>query len=146
MRKPLCYLVDDDMVTHFLVAHHFNRQYPNWDIESFLCGNDFCQKLTNLKKSPEQFPKLIILDLNMPNGNGWDVLSFLENEQLGKSLNTLIFSSSIDPNDKRKANQFSGVIGFLEKPLNKGDLNAYITQLSNTFFQSDRIQSQKIQE
>lgn len=67
------------------------------------------------------FPKIIFLDINMPVMNGWDFLSALENVKSDfKELpNIYLLSSTIDPEDYRKAKNFLLVKDFISKPLSK---------------------------
>lgn len=60
---------------------------------------------------------LILLDINMPEMNGWEFLSQLE--QLGRKNNIFVImvTSSIDRYDKEVAQRYSMVIGFIEKPI-----------------------------
>jgi CheY-like chemotaxis protein len=67
---------------------------------------------------------LIFLDLNMPIMNGWEFL-----EKLSKAKNEItmhyklyILSSTINPDDKKKAKNNPLVSGFLSKPLTKEHL------------------------
>lgn len=69
-------------------------------------------------------PEVIFLDINMPILNGWDFLK--EFEQIKHQLTTIpkiyILSSTVDPEDFKKANQFSTFKGTISKPLTKEHL------------------------
>jgi CheY-like chemotaxis protein len=85
---------------------------------------DFLSAISN----KNNVPAIIFLDINMPVMNGWD---FLEEFELVKSgFDTLpriyLLSSTVDPEDYKKAKNFSLVQDFISKPLSKealGNIN-----------------------
>lgn len=68
--------------------------------------------------------KLVLLDINMPIMNAWDVLNGLK--QHGVSVDIIILSSSINPEDKLKAQSYLNVKAFLNKPLSKENIRKII--------------------
>lgn len=75
------------------------------------------------KAAEASYPDLIILDLNMPFMNGFDFLTILESELNGVEIPVFILTSSIDAEDRAKADTFKCVKGFIVKPLKKFKLN-----------------------
>ena len=73
-----------------------------------------------LEKIILEDPQIIFLDLNMPVMNGWDFLDVLQRKNI--KLDVYILTSSVDPNDKKKAEKYENVKGFLTKPLSKETL------------------------
>ena len=63
----------------------------------------------------EHYPELIFLDLNMPEMNGWDFLDAMKKDRL--NIDVYILTSSVDPYDKKKAETYENIKGFLSKPL-----------------------------
>lgn len=68
-----------------------------------------------------QIPPIIFLDINMPVMNGWD---FLEEFEMVKSNfkelpRIYLLSSTVDPEDYKKAKKYSQVQNFMSKPLTK---------------------------
>lgn len=78
----------------------------------------------------DQVPTVLLLDINMPELNGWDVLDILDScdDALTKDISIYILSSSIDPRDKHKAANAAKVVGFLERPLTMEMVQHVLTQ------------------
>ncbi|MBE2218886.1 MAG: response regulator [Ignavibacteria bacterium] len=62
---------------------------------------------------------VLFLDINMPVLSGWDVLDELSktSSAVKENITVYMLSSSVDPNDKKRADKFDMVNGFYEKPL-----------------------------
>ncbi len=113
-------LVDDDSVHNFISIKLLKKFLNDADAEitAFTdSGKSLQFIITLLHTSPVQ--TLLLLDLNMPVLNGWDVLDELDKLEPGlKHLLTIyILSSSIDPHDKTRAGKNPMVAGYLTKPL-----------------------------
>lgn len=64
---------------------------------------------------------LVFLDLNMPLMDGWQVLQKLQ-EQQAKNIFVVVITSSIDPNDQKRARTYPMVIDFITKPILMEDI------------------------
>ncbi len=62
---------------------------------------------------------LILLDINMPIMNGWELLDALQKETLKNQIFVVMVSSSIDQHDLDKASNYEQVISYVSKPLTK---------------------------
>jgi CheY-like chemotaxis protein len=76
------------------------------------------------------FPEIIFLDLNMPLMGGFDFLKDLEKLKGSANTKVFIFSSSIDPDDQKKAKEFAVVDQFVEKPLTVDKLKMISEKIS----------------
>jgi len=78
----------------------------------------FFERLEKGKEPIENLPELILLDINMPIIGGWEFLNHFETmfPQFAKGMPIFILSSSINPDDKEKANKDTRILGLLEKP------------------------------
>lgn len=74
------------------------------------------------------FPSMMLLDLKMPRLNGFDVLNFVRSQPGLRQLPIVIFSSSDDPKDIRRAYD-SGANSYLCKPHSNDDLSALLRAL-----------------
>jgi len=79
--------------------------------------------------SPDSYPKIIFLDLNMPIMDGFGFLDEFDklakqNPRLAETSKIIVLSSSISPADINKASTNPYVIKYLNKPLSEKYLDA----------------------
>lgn len=80
-----------------------------------------------LKDNPKELPELILLDINMPEMNGFEFLSKFEQEAvLTKFCKVIVISSSEDMEDLQKASQFKCVANYIVKPLEIASLKKIV--------------------
>jgi CheY-like chemotaxis protein len=114
-------IVDDDDVIIFLhnmVAE--DNGLPSKTL-GFLNGKEAFEYL-NTQNNPDQY-YLILLDINMPIMNGWQLLDCIQDSGFAHKVFVAMITSSVDAEDRQKAAQYSQVIGFYEKPLNDDGFN-----------------------
>lgn len=133
--KILC--VDDDPITLMLCRKVVEKVEFAKEIITVNNGEEaieyfdalFEERKTN---SAIVYPKLVLLDLNMPVMDGWEFLeSYITKEyhNVFDSTRFIVLSSSIDPYDINKSKTYP-VIGFLSKPVTKEMLEDLKTQFS----------------
>lgn len=108
-RKHRVVLIDDDVITNKIHYKLIKRVHSEKEIVLF---SDPGEALSFLKQDS---PDLILLDLNMPEIDGWEFLKLMEEN--GIKIDVIIVSSSIDPRERSKAKQYSFVKDFITKPL-----------------------------
>ena len=59
---------------------------------------------------------LIVLDLMLPGGDGWEIMSKLQNDPALSAIPVIVFTAAVDPANKERALSM-GVASFLEKPM-----------------------------
>jgi CheY-like chemotaxis protein len=110
--------VDDDRDEALLVRAAFERARVLVQLQNatdgqeaidYLCGSG---PYSDRRKFP--IPDLILLDLNMPGMDGFDVLAWLRHQEQFQEIPVLIFSSSEDPADMRRAREL-GAAGHIVK-------------------------------
>ena len=113
-------LVEDDPITimvcdRIIKMTSFAEKVKS--CENGKIGLDYLAGLT--EGSPT--PTIIFLDINMPVMNGWDFLE--EFEKIKSRFDSLpriyLLSSTVDPEDYKKAQKFTLVQDFISKPLSK---------------------------
>ena len=114
--KKNIFLVDDDETANFINEMQIKRFSNNLNVLTFTCAQKALHELKNEFKVPE----FIFLDIDMPNLNGWDFIDQFKTLQLNSKI--VMVTSSLNPNDKQKANEIEEVIAFIEKPMVKTHL------------------------
>ena len=112
-------LIDDEPLANKIHSRLIGALNKELQITTF---TDPVEGLDYLKRShPET---LLLLDINMPEMDAWDCLNYMKDNDI--NIPTVILSSSINPQDKQKASEFSNVIGFLNKPLTKENIKVLL--------------------
>lgn len=123
--KYTAWIVDDDPIARLLIKKTLERSNRFATYTEFSDGSGIIDAIAGLKKSTIAEPDLILLDLNMPDIDGWTVLDFIHEEQFTfRKANLIILTSSINPKDKSRAFSYNWVKGYLNKPLDQDQINS----------------------
>ncbi len=114
MQFDAVFLVDDDPINNLINKRLLGKVGVSEKIIEFMEGED---ALSQIQLEPCEKNILIFLDINMPVLNGWEFLEKYIESFPDRNDKIVILSSSIDFQDRQKANGFEIVSGFLEKPL-----------------------------
>ncbi len=119
------FCVDDDPITLMLCKKVIERALFAKEIvvaqngeEAIQYFKDLVEKYSNNKDI--SYPKLTLLDLNMPIMNGWEFLDMYSERgypEIFKEAKFIVLSSTIDPQDVNKIKNYSVVVDFLSKPI-----------------------------
>jgi CheY-like chemotaxis protein len=85
-------------------------------------GMEALEALKTMVDENEELPSVIFLDINMPVLDGWQFLEEFEELINDKVIHIFILSSSIDPQDLKKAELFGSIREFIHKPIKYSDL------------------------
>ncbi len=78
-----------------------------------------------LRILPREKVDMVITDINMPDINGLELVSFIKNNPSYKTLPLLIISTEGSERDRQKGLTL-GADGYLVKPFAPGDLQAFV--------------------
>ncbi len=113
-------LVEDDPITVMVCDRVIKMTLFAEKVKSCENGKIAIDYLSGFEEGSEP-PQIIFLDINMPVMNGWDFLE--EFEKIRSRFTSLpriyLLSSTVDPEDYKKAKNFSLVEDFISKPLSK---------------------------
>ncbi|HSM62403.1 MAG TPA: response regulator [Gillisia sp.] len=115
MKKDIC-IIDDDQIYQLIIKKVVDR---TGEFDSISFYNDGIEAVEYFSLPDKILPKLILLDINMPQMDGWQFLDCLIKHRPGFEKETTIYivSSSIAQSDRTKAHSYKQVSGFLSKPL-----------------------------
>jgi CheY-like chemotaxis protein len=127
-------VADDDAQDTMLVQMAVERAALHLRLESVKDGEEAIDYLMGRERYADRhahpFPRMMLLDLKMPRLNGFDVLNFVRNQPGLRQLPIVIFSSSDDPKDIRRAYD-AGANSYLCKPHSNDDLSALLKALDD---------------
>lgn len=113
-------LIDDDPIFNFLHEHVIRLAAPGSICRAFTSSKEALLYLTQLHENSGVFPDHILLDINMPEVSGFDILEALNNMSplIVSRLNVHMVTSSLDEKDQLISSRYPMVNGFYPKPLN----------------------------
>lgn len=110
-------LIVDDSVTDVLLIKTMLSEYP------LLIAEDGIAAMEILQKQPDI--EIMILDLNMPKMNGFEVLEALQKNQEYKKITTLILTNYDETENEIRGLEL-GAVDYIRKPLNMPSLRKRI--------------------
>nr|WP_315164859.1 response regulator [uncultured Flavobacterium sp.] len=132
MKKKLncVLLIDDDKGTNFINQMIIKKAGITDHIQTVLNGKEAIDFITNkgkFEKDDDVYPQpmLTLLDINMPVMDGWEFLEVyhqLEDYQKGKII-IVMLTTSLNPDDKKRAQEIEDVSDFKNKPLSLETIN-----------------------
>ena len=118
-------VVEDDQDHAVLIRSVFERRSLGAVIRVVSTGRQALDYLEGLPpyddRAENPLPEVIILDLSLPGMNGFDLLSWLSVRKEYSDIPVVVFTSSTDPEDARRAYSL-GARAYKSKPADFGDL------------------------
>ncbi|MEJ7560250.1 MAG: response regulator [Pedobacter sp.] len=110
-------VIDDDDINIFIIKKIVSKTGYNVEMVAKNNGQLAINYLATLDENPEQFPHLMLIDINMPILNGWEFLEAYDQLRPKQQPDMYMLSSSVYDNDIEKAKTFKKIKGFISKPL-----------------------------
>lgn len=118
-------IVDDDVVNNLITSQRL-KEISVTKIGIAKNGKEAIEYLDNCR---ECYPDLVLLDLNMPVMNGFEVLEhYSRSNHNGKTYFAIVSSSNAE-GDMLKTTQYTDVIDYVLKPLNREKIQRLISVL-----------------
>lgn len=114
-------LVDDDSILRVFHKIIVKKIFPDARIREFLNGKEALNFVLNNNEEAKHY--LMLLDINMPVMNGWDLLDELSEIDLKCEINVIMITSSLDNEDLERSKQYPILVDYLKKPISVSSLN-----------------------
>lgn len=108
-------VIDDDDIVLFLHELFLKESFRGITISMFNSAEAAIDYLS--KKELTATVYLVITDINMPRMSGWDFIEAVQQLPVYQMMHIVMATSSIDNHDREKADCYSQVVGFFEKPV-----------------------------
>jgi CheY-like chemotaxis protein len=118
-------LVDDDPINNLITKRKLIKAKPEITLNIVESASE---ALAYLKNPDKNRPQLILLDINMPDVDGWQFLQ--EFNQMNMSIKIIIYTSSIDEYDYEKSKDYPQIQDYIVKPLDEDKVNRILTIVS----------------
>ncbi|HXE56537.1 MAG TPA: response regulator, partial [Gemmatimonadales bacterium] len=113
-------VVDDHEANRYAVARLLRRQ--GFEIREAVNGREALE-------AARQLPDLVVLDINMPGMNGWEVCRRLKSDPLTQAIPVLHLSATFRGPEHRTRSLLGGGDAFLTHPVEPSELLATVTAL-----------------
>jgi DNA-binding response OmpR family regulator len=133
VRRPVTVLhVDDDLNDTTLLQVACAKAAVDFQLQNIGDGTEVIEYLSGNGKYADrtqyEIPGLVLLDLKLPRGTGWDVLSWIRADTQLKHLPVIVLSGSELQEDRVRAYQ-SGANSYMVKPADFGSLVSMVKEI-----------------
>jgi CheY-like chemotaxis protein len=121
-------LIDDDYMTNYLHKRVISNASLSSSIIVSTNGKEGIEELLKIEDAHFNNIKskvIVFLDINMPVMDGWTFLEVFKEikNKLNFEIKIFVLSSSINPDDKARAEKNSFVTKYINKPLNQESIS-----------------------
>lgn len=112
--NPELILVDDDSVLLIVLEKMIRKVDPDIKLSLFSTGKEALAYLSDIPQPVNS--RILILDINLKDMSGWELLNELEIRK-DKFSKVILITSSVSSSNSETAKKYVPVIGFFEKPI-----------------------------
>ncbi len=126
--------MDDDEVYLFVTKKILSNLSKDILINTFTDGEKAIEYITLCIQETVELPEIILLDINMPFMDGWGFLSEFKKMKPklpDQNVNIFLVTSSNDPNDLKRAQEFEELTGYVVKPVFENKLAEILAEVYN---------------
>ena len=129
-------IIEDDLDDQFLLSEAFQNSHYRCELDF---AGDGRQALVKMDQSG-YWPDLIILDLNMPIMNGFEVLSHFQAAKSMARVPVIVLTTAADSNSIERSYDL-GATSFIVKPKTFSQLESIVDELTRYWFMTVRLSS-----
>lgn len=119
------YLVDDHDLINTLNTMQFRKLGLEDKVRTFTNPELALDEIRITKNRNERI--IVFLDINMPEMTGFEFLEFMELENFPTSVEVVIVTSSMNPDDREQAKQYPQYVkGFISAPLQVEHIEGFL--------------------
>jgi CheY-like chemotaxis protein len=124
MKEKTIWIIDDDPIYQIIMKKIIVKSEIFSSNFSFPDGKEAIDSLKKIILKNEKFPDIILLDIEMPILDGWGFMEefALLKPQINAEIKIYISSSSIAIEDKERAQNNPGILGYMSKPVTLDNL------------------------
>ena len=124
-------LVDDDEITNFYNQKIIEKSGYDFDVQvatNVEQALDYLESKNSFTGNDYLKPFIIFLDINMPGLTGWDFMErYVDLPKALKAKTVIVMlTTSLNPDDRNKADTFDEINDFFAKPLTVGKLKTLV--------------------
>jgi len=122
--------IDDSPLDHFILKRILNKYNLAYEVNCTGSGEEVISFLEENRRNKDMLPDVILLDIYMPEFDGWEFLEKVQemHAYLSKPFKLYILSSSINPKDIHQAKQYPFVKSFVFKPITREVLERLVDE------------------
>lgn len=131
LKSPLVMIVDDDEEDIYLAKRAFKAHREDIRIVSAPSGTsllDYLNQTGNHENGGTELPNIILMDINMPMQNGFEIVSTLRAESAYSQIPVIMLTTSDSEYDINRAYEV-GANSYLCKSINAGEMKSIIMRV-----------------
>lgn len=111
------YVLENDRISSVITELIVKKNLLGNEVRCYPNGQQAVEALAVAGQTGIGVPDLILLDLDMPQMDGWEFLEALNALPAAQGVAVFVLTSSIHPDDQSRATSYRAVNGFFTKPL-----------------------------
>jgi CheY-like chemotaxis protein len=114
-------VIDDDPASQYVLTRHLKKTDKVEKVYTVGNGKKGIDYLLSLIPNPENFPELILLDVNMPVADGWQFLNDFEQlpAYLRNRTTIIMMSNMVSEEYQQRVSKFDCVEKIISKPIDR---------------------------